>query len=71
MRCTWSRLLRWTLGERNPNPELDGLAVLHKPRNFEIFSFGRPSWFLQGPTSFSNLAKPLVELVFVAVVAGH
>ena len=30
--------------------------------------FGRPSWFFQGPVSFSYLAE--LELVFVAVVLG-
>ena len=74
-------LLRSTLGERNPNPELDGLPVLYKPRNFEIFvrglPFGRPSWFLQGPASFSNLADLMVDFwsdsfswLSVAVVLG-
>ena len=57
--------LRSTLGERNPNLKLDGLPVLYIPRCFEVFvrglQFGRPSWFLQGPASFSNLADLMVE----------
>ena len=47
-------------GERNPNPELDGLPVLYKLEILRFFvrglPFGRPSWFLQGPASFLNLA---------------
>ena len=65
-----------TLGERNPNLMLDGLPVLYIPRYFYFFvrglPFGRPSWFLQGQTSFSNLAdlthgRILVGLVFMVV----
>ena len=70
-------ILRSKLGERNPNPELDGLPVLYNPRNFEIFRswtaiwtaiwtfmdchLDAPSSFLQGPASFSNLADFMVE----------
>ena len=57
--------LRSTLGERNPNLKLDGLTVLYVPRYFEFFvrglPFGHPSWFLQGPASFSNLADLMVK----------
>ena len=62
-----SVLLRSTLGERNSNLKVDGLpsCVVHIPRYFEFFvcglPFGRPSWFLQGPASFSNLADLMVE----------
>ena len=74
-------LLRSTLGERNPNLKLDGLPVLYIPRYFEFFicglPFGYPSWFLQGPASFSNLANLMVKFwldsfswLSVAVVLG-
>ena len=33
-----------TLGECNPNPELDGLPVLYKPRNFEMFCSWTAFW---------------------------
>ena len=63
-------LLRSTLGERNPNLKLDGLPVLYVPRYFEFFvrglPFGRPSWFLQGQASFSNLA----DLVHGRILIG-
>ena len=39
--------------------------MLYIPRYFEFFvrglPFGRPSWFLQGPASYSNLADLMVE----------
>ena len=31
-------------GERNPNSELDGLPVLYKPRNFDIFRSWTAIW---------------------------
>ena len=69
------------LGEHNPNLKLDGLPVLYIPRYFEVFfrglPFGCPSWFLQGPALFSNLADLMVEFrsdlfswLSVAVVLG-
>ena len=54
-----------TLGERNPNPELDGLPVFYKPRNFEIFRLWTAVWVpllvFAGPASFSNLADLMIE----------
>ena len=38
------RLLRSTSGERNPYPELDGLPVLYRPRNFETFRLWTATW---------------------------
>ena len=82
LRCSRTcQLLRSTLGERNPNLKLDGHPVLYIPRYFEFFvrelPFGLPSWFLQGPASFSNLADFMVQFwsdsfswLSVAVVLG-
>ena len=69
------------LGEHNPNLKLDGLLVLYIPRYLEFFvhglPFGCPSWFLQGPALFLNLADLMVEFwsdsfswLSVAVVLG-
>ena len=76
-----NNLFEFDVRKRNPNLKLDGLPVLYIPRYFEYFvhglPFGHPSWFLQGPASFSNLADLMIEFwldsfswLSVAVVLG-
>ena len=68
-------LLRSTLGDRNPNLELDGLPVLYKPRNFEIFRSWTAVWtpllFFAGAGLVFESGRPhgriLVGLVFMTV----
>ena len=61
-------LLCSTLGERNPNTDLDGLPVLYKPRSFEISR----SWTaIFMPLLISAGAGLVFESVVVAVVTGR
>ena len=68
-------LLLSTLGESNPNLELDGLPVLYKPRNFEIFRSWTAIWtpllvFAEAGLVFESgrsHGRILVGLVFMAI----
>ena len=73
--CNRSYLLHSTLGEDNPNFELDGFPVLYKPRNFEIFCSWTAIWmpllvFAEAGLVFESgrpYGRILIRLIFIAV----